>query len=154
MWLNLGICYRSLDKLDAADRAFARVLQLDPEDWDAVAERATIRITRGDRDQAFEMLASIPANRGQVQERLRSDPLWRKHRKDPRMPPLMKKHGVVVPGETGVSTAKNVIRVPSRAPPNNKSDVTPATEKPNGTPPAASPARPKGAPAPASSPTP
>lgn len=94
VWLNLGICYRSLNKLDAADRAFARVLELNEQDWDAVAERATVRLQRGQVDEAFAMLERVPAQKGQTQERLRGDPIWTEHRDHPRMGPLMVKHGL------------------------------------------------------------
>ena len=110
VWLNLGICYRSLDKLDAAERAFARVLELNNEDWDAVAEQATVRLVRGKVDEAFEMLASIPANKGQVPQRLRSDPDWTKHGTHQRMRALLEKHGVVALRDTSVQRAQEILR--------------------------------------------
>ncbi len=110
VWLNLGICLRSLNKLDEADRAFARVLQLNDEDWDAVAERATIRVLRGDADEAFALLQQVPANKGQVYERLRSDPDWKKYRDDPRMTPLRAKHGVVADRDTSLQQTESVLR--------------------------------------------
>ena len=110
VWLNLGICLRSLNKLDEADRAFARVLQLNDEDWDAIAERATIRFLRGDVEQAFALLQGVPANKGQVYERLRSDPDWKKYRDDPRMIPLLAKHGVVADRDTSLHQSEDVLR--------------------------------------------
>ncbi|MEM7677249.1 MAG: tetratricopeptide repeat protein [Myxococcota bacterium] len=96
VWLNLGICYGSLNKLDAADRAFARVLEIDPKDWDAVAEKATVRAMRGKDDEALDLLATIPSMKGQVTERLRGDPRWIKLRGRPKMKELLRKHGVVI----------------------------------------------------------
>ena len=110
VWLNLGICYRSLDKLDAADRAFARVLELSADDWDAIAERATIRVIRGKVDEAFALLDKVPAYKGQVTERLRSDPDWLKHRGDARMKPLLIRHGVVTKGDTSLRQTENVVK--------------------------------------------
>ena len=110
VWLNLGICYRSLDKLDAADRAFARVLEIDAQDWDAIAERATIRVQKGQVDKAFEMVAQVPAYKGQMQERLRADEIWIGVRDDERMKPLMLKHGVVTDGDTSVVHTKRILK--------------------------------------------
>lgn len=133
VWLNLGICYRSLDKLDAADRAFARVLEINAQDWDAIAERATVRLMRGQTDEAFTMLSSIPANKGQVNERLRSDPDWRKARGDARMPALLEKHGVVADGDTGLRQAQQVLeqrKAQQRAPQPGPDTSTPAPASP------------------------
>lgn len=110
VWLNLGICYRSLNKLDAADRAFARVLELNAEDWDAVAERATIRVARGKIEEAFAMLETVPAYKGQVTERLRSDPDWQKQVGHARMKPLLLKHGVVTKGDTSLRQTEKVLK--------------------------------------------
>ena len=110
VWLNLGICYRSLNKLDAAERAFARVLELNADDWDAIAERATIRLMRGELDEAVAMLSKVPANKGQVYERLRADPLWTAHKDDARLQPLLEKHRVVSSGETSQRQAAEIIK--------------------------------------------
>ncbi|MEL7367880.1 MAG: tetratricopeptide repeat protein [Myxococcota bacterium] len=95
VWLNLGICYGSLDKLDAADRAFARVLEINPKDWDAVAEKATLHSMRGQGDKAIELLSTVPSMKGQVSERLRADPRWTKLHGHPKMKALLRKHGIV-----------------------------------------------------------
>ena len=108
IWLNLGIAYRAANKLDAADRALARVLDLAPEDWDAVAEQATIQFLRGKADLAFSLLEKIPANQGQVNARLRIDPDWAKFSSDSRMEALRTKHGVVAQGETSVRQVERI----------------------------------------------
>ena len=137
VWLNLGICYRGMDKLDAADRAFARVLELDAEDWDAVAERATVRVMRGDVDDAFKVMNRIPPNKGQMQQRLRSDPSWLKFADDERMVALRKKHGVVL--EEGESKAleaqRRVLESAAKDVPAAAKEVTPpkgAASEPSG----------------------
>ncbi len=110
VWLNLGICYRSLGKLDEADGAFKKVLALNAEDWDAIAERATVLLMRDQVGEAIQMLETIPANMGQVNERLRADELWVKVRSDARLQPLLVKHGVIADGDSSVQQIESVLK--------------------------------------------
>jgi tetratricopeptide (TPR) repeat protein len=91
---NYGVGLSGLEKIDEADAIFARILKINPKDWGAVAERATIHSIKGDLDQAFTLMESIPEGLGRIRERLNSDPIWRKHSKDDRMPALRAKHGL------------------------------------------------------------
>jgi tetratricopeptide (TPR) repeat protein len=90
--LNLGVAYRAAEKLDDADRSFAKVLELDPNDYDALAERATIQLERGDAEAAIAAVERIPANEGRMRERLMDDPFWVALMEDPRVKSLRIKH--------------------------------------------------------------
>ena len=91
---NYGVGLSGLERIDEADAIFGRILAINPQDWGAVAERATILSLKGDLDQAYTLLESIPEGLGRIRERLNSDPVWRKHAKDDRMRALRAKHGL------------------------------------------------------------
>lgn len=90
---NLGVALLARDEDDEADRAFARVLEIVPEDYDALAERAAIQKRRGNVDRAIAILETIPAGKANLKERLARDPLWEDLHEDARMRKLMEKHG-------------------------------------------------------------
>lgn len=90
---NLGISQTATERDDEADKTFQRVLELAPEDWDAVAERASIKKRKGQVDEALAMLEKIPAGKGHLHERLTQDPLWADI-SDGRMEELKKRHGI------------------------------------------------------------
>lgn len=99
--LNLGIVQAALEQDDEADRTFSRLLELYPDDYDAIAERAGILKRRGKVEEAFAMLEKIPLHEGHVKERLETDPLWADLRGDERLLALLQKHGgSVEPTET------------------------------------------------------
>ncbi|MCC7380239.1 MAG: tetratricopeptide repeat protein [Deltaproteobacteria bacterium] len=91
---NLGIALAGMDRLDEADFAFARLLEKDPQDWEAIAERAAIRAVRGQTADAFKLLDQIPAGQGGLTTRLDSDPRWVPHGQDERMNPIRARHGL------------------------------------------------------------
>ena len=91
---NYGVGLSGLERIDEADAVFAKILELNPSDWGAVAERATIQSVKGDMDQAYTLLESIPEGLGRIRERLNTDPIWREHSKDDRMRALRAKHGL------------------------------------------------------------
>jgi tetratricopeptide (TPR) repeat protein len=106
IYLNLGIAQRAADKLDDADKTFAKVLELDPSDYDAIAERANILREKGDLEGAVAMMDKIPAGAGRVNMRLRDDPLWLEVAEDPKVKALRQKHGV----EEGTDTSLQMLR--------------------------------------------
>lgn len=100
--LNLGLTYKALRQLDDADAQFQRVLALDPEDWDAVAERASVFKLKGDEAKAFELMASVPAGKGRMRERLMGDPDWAEAEDMDRLEKLRQTHGMGQRGDTAV----------------------------------------------------
>lgn len=95
----LGVVRLRAERLEEADKAFTRALELDPQDWDAVAERATIAKIRGDIETAVAMLEKIPAGHGHVYDRMR-DSVWIDVRGDERMRNVYNKHRISL--ESGV----------------------------------------------------
>lgn len=106
LWLNLGIAQRAAGRLTEAARTFEKVLELDPEDYDAVAEKATVLKQEGRVDAAIAELERIPVRRGRIGERLAADPLWQDIAEDPRMRALRDKHGLV----DRLETSNGVVR--------------------------------------------
>ncbi len=102
LYLNLGIAQRAAGKLDDADRTFAKVLEIDPNDFDAMAERANILRERGDLEAAIDLMEKIPPNEGRLNMRLREDPLWIEVATNPRVKALREKHGVTDETDTSL----------------------------------------------------
>jgi tetratricopeptide (TPR) repeat protein len=102
LYLNLGIAQRAANKLDDADRTFARVLELDPSDYDAMAERANIQKEKGNLEAALDILEKIPEGEGRLYLRLKEDPLWIEVAENPRMKALKEKHGAVEGTDTSL----------------------------------------------------
>ncbi len=94
VWLNLGIAQRGLHRLPEAAKTFARVNELDPQDYDALAERASIQKLSGDVEGALTFLEEIPAGEGRVRIRLLRDRIWQDISGNPRMQALRAKHGL------------------------------------------------------------
>jgi tetratricopeptide (TPR) repeat protein len=101
---NLGVALLAQERDDDADTVFAQVLEVTPDDYDALAERAGIQKRKGRVDEAFALLDKIPVGRGNLKERLAQDPLWKDVAADHRMIGLKKKHALDdiggVPSET------------------------------------------------------
>lgn len=93
LWLNLGIAQRGAEQWDEAEKSFKRVLVLDPNDWDGIAESGTIRVVKGDLEGAFAFFERIPAGEGRMLERLAYDPTFNELDKEPRFTALVAKHG-------------------------------------------------------------
>jgi tetratricopeptide (TPR) repeat protein len=94
---NLGIALGALERHADADKVFARILELNPKDWEATAERAGLQIAQGKIDDAFAMMDQIPAGEGRLSLRLDEDPRWKGVRNDPRLTALRSKHGLGAP---------------------------------------------------------
>jgi tetratricopeptide (TPR) repeat protein len=107
LYLNLGIAQRAAERLDDADRTFAKVLELDPNDYDAMAERANILREKGNLEGALELMDKIPPGKGRVNMRLRDDPLWLEVAEEPRVKALRQKHGI----EEGDDTSLHMQRM-------------------------------------------
>lgn len=103
LWLNLGVARVGAGKLDLAEEAFGKALELTPDDWDAVAELANIALERGDLDAALVHARRIPAEQGRMAARLARDIRWQKVADDPRVRALREKHGLKT--EPGTSEA-------------------------------------------------
>jgi hypothetical protein len=113
LYLNLGIAQRAAEKLDDADRTFAKVLEMDPNDYDAMAERANIQKEKGNLDAAIDILEKIPPRGGRVDVRLRDDPLWFDVGDNPRVKALRQKHGI----EDGTDTSLDLQRARKKGSP-------------------------------------
>lgn len=122
---NLGISKAAQEKDDDADKLFARVLELDPKDFDAVAERAGIKRRKNLLDETFILLDKIPVGEGHLKERLMRDPLWADLMNEPRMIELAKKHGV--PVEPHDTTVRNLAPEQGDAPKDQAPTPTPPT---------------------------
>jgi tetratricopeptide (TPR) repeat protein len=92
VWLNLGIAQRAAERWDDADASFQKVLAINPEDFDAVAERATVKKVKGDIEGALTLFESIPISEGRMLERLAYDPTFADLDKNERFQKLLEKH--------------------------------------------------------------
>lgn len=110
LWLNRGIAERSLNRLDDAERSLRRALELKSDDWDVVAELATVKKSQGHVDVALNELEQIPAMAGRMRIRLRLDPVWQDLGDNPRMQALIEKHGAFVEGDTGMKRLEEIIQ--------------------------------------------
>ena len=97
IWYNLGIARMGLENTDGAIEAFDKAVEVDPEDWDAVAELATLALEKGEASVGFDKLETIPPGQGRMQARLLRDPRWKDHAEAPRMKALRTKHGIPEP---------------------------------------------------------
>lgn len=94
LYLNLGVAHRAAGHLEEAEAAFEKTLELDPKDYDAMAERASILLEREKKEEAITLMEKIPQNEGRLRQRLRDDPAWARLAKEPRVKALREKHGV------------------------------------------------------------
>jgi tetratricopeptide (TPR) repeat protein len=101
LYLNLGIAQRAAGKLDDADRTFAKVLEMDPNDYDAMAERANVQKEKGNVDAALDIMEKIPEGQGRIYMRLKEDPLWI-DADNPRLNALREKHGATEGTDTSL----------------------------------------------------
>lgn len=108
--LNLGIAYSALEMYPQAEQQFAKVLAANPEDWDAVAERAVLRAVQGDESGGLELLESIPKGKGQLDKRLVADPVWLKAKDQMRLEKLRDKHDVPDFGDTSAKRLREMER--------------------------------------------
>jgi Flp pilus assembly protein TadD len=90
---NHGVALEALERWAEADAAFLRVLKLEPEDYEAIAERATIALSRGEVEAAAKLLESVPIGRGRLRERLSRHPTWIEHANHPDVARLRERHG-------------------------------------------------------------
>ena len=82
---NYGIALRGVRHLTEADKVFQRLLEKNPSDYEAWAERANLAVLQNDLETAFDYLEKIPRGEGQLILRLRTDPQWKELEKHPRM---------------------------------------------------------------------
>ncbi|MEQ9500854.1 MAG: tetratricopeptide repeat protein [Deltaproteobacteria bacterium] len=107
--MNLSIAHRASGDLESSMDALDRALKIAPEDWDLVAEKATVLLEVKKPDDAIAVAEKIPVRLGRMPERLRADPLWADLPASDRYNALRKKHGVgKVLGETGINTAETI----------------------------------------------
>ena len=92
IWLNLGIAQRATGDLESAAHSFEEALKANPNDWDAIAERATVQKLRGSEADALASLERIPPGHGRVRERLEVDPAWGEAKDAERLEALRQKH--------------------------------------------------------------
>jgi tetratricopeptide (TPR) repeat protein len=100
--LNLGLAYKGLELYEQADAQFQRVLAEDPQDWDAVAERATLLKIKGEEGKAFELMETVPEGQGRMAERLEGDSDWAEAGDIDRLDKLRRRHGGEERGDTAV----------------------------------------------------
>lgn len=109
--MNLAIAYRAGGNLEGAMDMIDRAIQVAPEDWDLVAEKATILLEAKKVDDALTVAEKIPGRLGRMPERLRADPLWFELEQSDRYEALRKKHGLgKLVGETGINSAEEIQR--------------------------------------------
>ena len=82
---NYGLVLRSVNRINESDKAFQKILEIKPEDFEAWAERANLAVLQNDLDRAFDYLEKIPAGKGRLILRLRVDEHWKKLKTHPRM---------------------------------------------------------------------
>lgn len=116
LWLNLGIAQRGAEQWDDAELSFKRVLVLDPNDWDGLAESATIRVVKGDLEGAFGFFERIPTGEGRMLERLAYDPTFNDLDKEPRFTALVAKHGATELRRETLARVKEEAAAPAPAP--------------------------------------
>lgn len=131
IWLNLGIAQRAEGKLVDAARSFDRALQANPEDWDALAEMATVRKLQGRETDALGNLERIPSGRGRVRERLEADPAWAAADDAGRLAALRQKHGGVIARDTSVRRLQDLERPRRRLRTAASVDGTAGADSPN-----------------------
>lgn len=91
LWFNYGVALSALERYDEAEQAFEKTRELEPTNWDVLAELAALRKLQGQLDEALTLLEQIPQGEGRMAHRLRNDPLWTEV-EDPRMDALVEKH--------------------------------------------------------------
>ena len=82
---NYGLVLRSVNRINDSDKAFQKILELKPDDFEAWAERASLAVLQNDLDRAFDYLEKIPAGEGRLILRLRVDEHWKNLKEHPRM---------------------------------------------------------------------
>lgn len=90
----LGVVLVSENQLDEADASFERALELEPTDWESLAERAVILKLKGQSTDALELLEKIPEGKGHLEERL-SEALWADLVDNQRFKALLGRHGLM-----------------------------------------------------------
>ncbi len=103
---NLAIALRAARKLDEADAQFAALETKD--DWDLVAERATILKLRGKVDESLALLDTIPAGSARIPQRFGTEE-WSDLLEDPRVRALLEKHGQDL-GDTSIRAIEELER--------------------------------------------
>ncbi len=101
VWVNLGVAHRAAGEVEPAIAAVKKAIALQPDDWGAIAEHATLLKVSGKEDLAMTEMERIPAGRGQVRERLVADPAWRTGTNQDRLNKLKVKHQALL-GDTGL----------------------------------------------------
>jgi tetratricopeptide (TPR) repeat protein len=104
---NLGVALSALERYKDAERIFERVNQLSPNDFDAVAERAGIRLALDDAEGALALLEKVPVGAANMANRLGQDPRWVPLKDNPRMAALLQKHGVAALAEGAKDPSSN-----------------------------------------------
>ena len=108
--LNLGIAYSALEMYAEAEAQFAKVLAKNPEDWDAVAERAVLQAVQGKEAEGITLLESIPKGKWQLDKRLVADPVWLRAKDQVRLRKLREKHEVPLFGDTSAKRLREMER--------------------------------------------
>jgi tetratricopeptide (TPR) repeat protein len=136
---DLGLAQLELHEDDEADKSFARVLELDPNDYEAMACRALIFKHKGKVDEALTTLEKIPVGKGRVVDLLENDLSWEDLDGNARMNALRKKHNLPPrqSHENDTSLLKNEQQIgyggspvaPPRPPPGEPVNQQPKIEK-------------------------
>ena len=91
---NYGVALRGVQSYAAADKVFQRLLEINPKDYEAIAERANLAVLQNDIEAGFDFLEQIPRGEGQLILRLRTDPQWKELERHPRMAKIRSLQGL------------------------------------------------------------
>lgn len=111
LWLNIGIAHRASGNVDKSMAALDRALELAPNDWDIVAEKATVLIEAKKPELGVQVASKIPPRLGRMPDRLRADPTWVDLEESEGSKALREKHGVAARlGDTGIRSIEEMDR--------------------------------------------
>lgn len=107
---NLGLAYRGADRIEDAEKVFDALLARNAQDWDALAEKATLAKQRGDLEAALALLVRIPERKGGVATRIKGDVTWADALEDPRLVKILERHVEDATGDTAIRRLAEVER--------------------------------------------